>query len=88
MKAIFNIEYTTATPPATYTGEKRAEYIAERNFYNLTADYNYLHTRLTDRRLPRMQTQSITSRVKAPTPGFLTCTVQSTKKRKTRLKRS
>lgn len=41
MKAIFNIEYTTATPPATYTGEKRAEYIAERNFYNLTADYNY-----------------------------------------------
>lgn len=41
MKAIFNIGYTTATPPASYTGERRAEYIAERNFYNLTADYNY-----------------------------------------------
>ena len=41
MKAIFNIGYTTATPPASYTGERRADYIAERNFYNLTADYNY-----------------------------------------------
>ncbi|MCM1441354.1 MAG: relaxase MobL [Roseburia sp.] len=41
MKAIFNIGYTTATPPASYTGERRANYIAERNFYNLTAEYNY-----------------------------------------------
>ena len=41
MKAIFNIGYTTATPPASYTGERRADYIAKRNFYNLTADYNY-----------------------------------------------
>ena len=40
MKAIFNIGYTTATPPASYTGERRADYIAKRNFYNLTADYN------------------------------------------------
>lgn len=41
MKAIFNIGYTSATPPASYTGERRADYIAKRNFYNLTADYNY-----------------------------------------------
>lgn len=41
MKAIFNIAYTMPTPPAGYTGERRAKYIAERNFYNLTAEYNY-----------------------------------------------
>lgn len=41
MKAVFNIGYTTAKPPANYTGERRANYIAERNFYNLTSDYNY-----------------------------------------------
>lgn len=41
MKAIFNIGYTLAAPPASYTGQKRAEYIVNRNFYNLTADYNY-----------------------------------------------
>lgn len=41
MRAVFNIGFTLATPPAHYTGQRRAEYIAERNFYNLTADYNY-----------------------------------------------
>lgn len=41
MKAVFNIGFTLAAPPASYTGQRRAEYIAERNFYNLTADYNY-----------------------------------------------
>lgn len=41
MKAVFNIGFTLATPPASCTGNCRAEYIAERNFYNLTADYNY-----------------------------------------------
>ena len=41
MKAVFNIGFTLAAPPASYTGQRRAEHIAERNFYNLTADYNY-----------------------------------------------
>lgn len=40
-KALFNISYTLASPPAKLKGNARAEYIAERNFYNLTADYNY-----------------------------------------------
>lgn len=40
-KALFNITYTTPNPPKNYTGQRRAEYIAERNFYNLSADYNY-----------------------------------------------
>lgn len=43
MKAVFNISYTAAEPPKSYTGEMRAEYIAERNFYNLTAGYNYFN---------------------------------------------
>lgn len=41
MKAIFNIAYTTATPPRSYTGNCRAEYIARRKFYDLTAEYNH-----------------------------------------------
>lgn len=40
-KALFNITYTTPSPPKNFTGERRAEYIAERNFYNLSSDYNY-----------------------------------------------
>lgn len=40
-KAIFNIGYTLPTPPANLKGNARAEYQARRNFYNLTADYNY-----------------------------------------------
>lgn len=40
-KALFNITYTTPNPPKNYTGQRRAEYIAERNFYNLSAEYNY-----------------------------------------------
>lgn len=41
MRAVFNIGFTLAAPPASYSGNRRAEYIAERNFYNLTSDYNY-----------------------------------------------
>ena len=40
MKAVFNIAYTTAQPPKSYTGNRRAEYIARRQFYDLTAEYN------------------------------------------------
>lgn len=40
-KALFNITYTTPNPPKNFAGQKRADYIAERNFYNLSADYNY-----------------------------------------------
>lgn len=51
MKAIFNISYTSATPPASYSGNRRAEYIAERNFYNLTADYNFFSYALDGRKV-------------------------------------
>lgn len=40
-KAVFNIAYTSARPPANLRGEDRAEYIARRQFYALTADYNF-----------------------------------------------
>lgn len=40
MKAVFNIAYTTAQPPRSYTGNRRAEYMARRQFYDLTAEYN------------------------------------------------
>lgn len=41
-KALFNVSYTTPHPPTNLSGERRAAYIAERKFYNLTSDYNYL----------------------------------------------
>lgn len=40
-KALFNIAYTLPSPPSNLNGNARAEYQARRNFYNLTADYNY-----------------------------------------------
>lgn len=40
-KALFNIAYTLPAPPSHLHGNARADYQARRNFYNLTADYNY-----------------------------------------------
>lgn len=40
-KALFNIAYTLPSPPSYLHGNARADYQAQRNFYNLTADYNY-----------------------------------------------
>lgn len=47
MKVVFNIGYTTAEPPKSYVGNRRAEYIARRKFYDLTADYNHFTYLLT-----------------------------------------
>lgn len=41
LKAFFNIGFTASTPPDKLSGRARAEYIARRNFYNLTSEYNY-----------------------------------------------
>lgn len=41
LKAFFNIGFTLPEPPKKVSGKARAEYIARRNFYNLTAEYNY-----------------------------------------------
>ncbi len=40
-KALFNIAFTLPLPPSKLRGNARANYQAQRNFYNLTADYNY-----------------------------------------------
>lgn len=40
-KALFNIAFTLPSPPSNLRGNARADYQARRNFYNLTADYNY-----------------------------------------------
>ncbi|MCI9503834.1 MAG: hypothetical protein HFE26_00375 [Clostridia bacterium] len=40
-RAIINLAYTSSRPPANLRGEARAEYVARRQFYNLTADYNF-----------------------------------------------
>lgn len=86
MKAIFNIGYTSATPPASYTGERRADYIAKRNFYNLTADYNYFTYTLNGQRFQKTLMQIITLPVKVRIPGFSIWMAPSMKKRKTSLK--
>lgn len=53
MRAIFNIAYTLAAPPESYSGERRANYIAERNFYNLTSEYNYFSYTLNGKKVSR-----------------------------------
>ena len=40
-KALFNIAYTAPTAPSNLKGNKRAEYIARRGFYDLSSSYNY-----------------------------------------------
>lgn len=40
-KGLFNIAFTLPSPPAYLRGNARAEYIAQRAFYNMTAHYNY-----------------------------------------------
>ncbi len=39
---IFNIKYTSKTPPASWSAEYKAEYLKRRSFYDLTAEYNYV----------------------------------------------
>ena len=41
-KALFNIAYTLPDAPKYMKGDKRAEYIAQRQFYNLTSKWNFL----------------------------------------------
>lgn len=40
-KALFNIAYTLPSAPSYLKGNKRAEYMARRKFYNLTSSYNF-----------------------------------------------
>lgn len=40
-KCILNISYTRENPPTYFSDTKRAEYLAQRQFYNMTAEYNY-----------------------------------------------
>ena len=53
LKAFFNIGFTAATPPGKLRGRSRADYIARRNFYNLTADYNYFSYTLNNKKVVR-----------------------------------
>lgn len=41
MKALFNITYTTKTPKIGATAAERAEHIQSRQYYDMTAKYNY-----------------------------------------------
>ncbi len=50
-KVIMNLKYTAPTPPKNLKGNKRSEYIARRNFYNLTSDYNYFSYTLNDKKV-------------------------------------
>ncbi|MDE5722001.1 MAG: relaxase MobL [Clostridia bacterium] len=50
-KVVFNVSYTNAQPPVNFTGKARADYIAQRKFYNLTADYNYFEYSLNGQKV-------------------------------------
>ena len=54
-KVIMNLKYTAPTPPKNLQGNKRSEYIARRNFYNLTSDYNYFTYTLNDKKSRKEQ---------------------------------
>ena len=47
-KALFQISFTAKQPPRQFYGEWKADYIAERRFFDWTADYNYLSYILND----------------------------------------
>ena len=49
-KVLFNIGFTLPTPPSNLHGQKRADYVARRKFYDLTADYNYFTYALNDKK--------------------------------------
>lgn len=50
-KGLFNIAFTLPSPPAYLRGNDRAEYIAQRAFYNMTADYNYFSYTLNKKKV-------------------------------------
>ena len=52
-RAIFNIAYTLSNAPAYLRGNARAEYQARRNFYNLTADYNFFSYALDGKKVEK-----------------------------------
>jgi len=50
-KVLFNIAYTAPTPPSYLKGNRRAEYIARRKFYNLTSNYNFFTYALNGKKI-------------------------------------
>lgn len=50
-KVVLNLNFTSKNPPRYLSAEKKAEYIARRNFYNLTANYNYFSYVLQDKKV-------------------------------------
>lgn len=50
-KVVFNLNYTSAKPPNNLTPDRKADYIARRKFYNLTAEYNYFTYSLADKKV-------------------------------------
>ena len=51
LKAFFNIGFTLPQPPSNLQGRSRADYIARRKFYDLTADYNYFSYTLNGKKV-------------------------------------
>jgi hypothetical protein len=51
LKAFFNIGFTLPQPPSNLRGQSRADYIARRKFYDLTADYNYFSYTLNGKKV-------------------------------------
>lgn len=50
-KMVFQIKFTTKTPPSNLAGEKRDAYIAQRKFYDLTAEYNFFTYTLSKKKV-------------------------------------
>lgn len=50
-RIVFNLNFTASQPPKNLTPERKAEYIARRKFYNLTAEYNYFTYTLADKKV-------------------------------------
>lgn len=51
LKAFFNIGFTLPAAPVRLKGQARADYIARRQFYNLTAEYNYFSYTLNGKKV-------------------------------------
>ena len=51
LKAFFNIGFTLPQPPSNLRGQSRADYIARRKFYDMTAEYNYFSYTLNGKKV-------------------------------------
>lgn len=55
-KLLFNIAFTSKNAPKSYTGKRLSEYVQERKFFDLSAEYNYFSYILNGEKVQKFAT--------------------------------